>query len=188
MKILADTSRVVLVAALLSVALAGCNRDASTQASGTGATSGASTTPGGTGTAGSSGSSGTSGSSAAGGSAATPSGPNDPTPAFSSGSQGGTSGSSSGSADSSSSSGASGTSSTASAGAMIDDSIVSTKVKTALLADAEIKGTDIVVETNKGEVLLSGFVKSQAQVDKAVKVAGGIEGVKKVNNKMTVKQ
>lgn len=71
---------------------------------------------------------------------------------------------------------------------MIDDSIVSTKVKTALLADSEIKGTDIVVETNKGEVLLSGFVKSQTQIDKAVKVAGSIEGVKKVNNKMAVRQ
>ena len=70
----------------------------------------------------------------------------------------------------------------------MDDSIVTTKVKTALLADDQVKGTDIVVETKKGEVLLSGFVRDQAQIDKAVKVAQGVEGVKKVTNKMTVKK
>lgn len=96
--------------------------------------------------------------------------------------------SASGAASDSSSSGTSGTGSRSSAGAMIDDSIVSTKVKTALLADEDIKGTDIVVETKKGEVLLSGFVKNQAQIDKAVQVASAVEGVKKVDNKMVVKQ
>lgn len=96
--------------------------------------------------------------------------------------------SASGGASDTSSSGTSGTSSRSSAGAVIEDSIVSTKVKTALLADEDIKGTDIVVETKKGEVLLSGFVKNQAQIDKAVKVASAVEGVKKVDNKMVVKQ
>lgn len=57
-----------------------------------------------------------------------------------------------------------------------------------MLADEQVKGTDIVVETKKGEVLLSGFVRDQAQIDKAVKVAQGVEGVKKVTNKMTVKK
>jgi hyperosmotically inducible protein len=61
-------------------------------------------------------------------------------------------------------------------------------VKTALLADADVKGTDISVETNKGEVMLSGFVGNQAQIDKAVQLASAVEGVKNVNNKMTVKQ
>jgi len=71
---------------------------------------------------------------------------------------------------------------------VIDDSIITTKVKSALLADPDIKGTDIVVETKKGDVLLSGFVKNQVQIDKAVKVAGTVEGVKKIDNKMVVKQ
>lgn len=61
-------------------------------------------------------------------------------------------------------------------------------MKTALLADDAIKGTDIVVETRKGEVQLSGFVRDKAQVDKAVTVASAVEGVKKVDNKITVKQ
>jgi len=75
-----------------------------------------------------------------------------------------------------------------SAASAIDDSIITTKVKTALLADADIKGSDINVETSQGEVLLSGFVKTEAQVDKAVKVAGTVEGVKKVTEKTVVKQ
>lgn len=71
---------------------------------------------------------------------------------------------------------------------MIDDTVITTKVKSALLADNEIKGTDINVETNKGEVMLSGFVNNQAQIDKAMKVANAIDGVKKVENKMSVKK
>ena len=62
------------------------------------------------------------------------------------------------------------------------------KVKALLLADSEVKGTDINVETNKGEVMLSGFVESQAQIDKAAKLAGGVEGVKSVSNKLEVKK
>jgi hyperosmotically inducible protein len=87
----------------------------------------------------------------------------------------------------SSSSGAS-TASGSSAGSAIDDSIITTKVKTALLADADIKGTDINVETQQGEVMLSGFVNNKAQTDKAVKVARAVEGVKKVTDKTAVKQ
>jgi hyperosmotically inducible protein len=71
---------------------------------------------------------------------------------------------------------------------VIDDTVITTKVKSALLADNEIKGTDINVETNKGEVMLSGFVNNQAQIDKAMKVANAIDGVKKVENKMSVKK
>jgi hyperosmotically inducible protein len=99
----------------------------------------------------------------------------------------GSSGGSDTAGTSSSSSGTSGSKTAASAGAVIDDSLITTKVKAALLADTEVKGTDIKVETKQGEVQLSGFVRSQAQVDKALKVAQGIEGVKKVDNKMTVK-
>jgi len=74
-----------------------------------------------------------------------------------------------------------------SASSAIDDSIITTKVKTALLGDADIKGTDINVETRQGEVMLSGFANSKAQVDKAIKLAGAVEGVKKVTDKTAVK-
>ena len=72
-------------------------------------------------------------------------------------------------------------------GTTIDDSAITTKVKSALLADPDVKGLDIQVETNKGEVQLSGFVDSQAQIDRAISIARGVEGVNNVQNKMTLK-
>ena len=72
-------------------------------------------------------------------------------------------------------------------GTEIDDTAITTKVKTALLADDYVKGLDIKVETRNKEVQLSGYVDSQDQIDKAVAIAKGIEGVKNVDNKMAVK-
>lgn len=74
------------------------------------------------------------------------------------------------------------------AGDVMSDSAVTGKVKAMLLADSDVKGTDITVETDKGEVMLSGFVQSQAQIDKAVKLAGTVEGAQKVSNKLEVKK
>ncbi|HEU4620955.1 MAG TPA: BON domain-containing protein [Burkholderiaceae bacterium] len=73
------------------------------------------------------------------------------------------------------------------AGAAIDDGLITTKVKAALLADDTVKGTDINVETLKGEVMLSGFVESKTQLDRALKIAKDVEGVNKVNNKLAVR-
>jgi hyperosmotically inducible protein len=70
----------------------------------------------------------------------------------------------------------------------VDDSIVTTRVKSALLADANIKSLDIAVVTRKGEVQLSGFVDNQNQIDRAVEVTSGTEGVRKVGNEMSVKK
>jgi hyperosmotically inducible protein len=72
-------------------------------------------------------------------------------------------------------------------GTKIDDGVVTTKVKSALIADPDVKGLDIKVETRKGEVQLSGFVDSQAQVDRAVQIASGVEGVNAIDNKMSLK-
>ena len=72
-------------------------------------------------------------------------------------------------------------------GTEIDDTAITTKVKTALLADDYVKGLDIKVETRKGVVQLSGYVDSQEQIDKAVAITKGIKGVKNVDNKMMVK-
>jgi hyperosmotically inducible protein len=72
-------------------------------------------------------------------------------------------------------------------GNKVDDSIVTTRVKSALLADANIKSFDIAVVTRKGEVQLSGFVDNRGQIDRAVEVASGVEGVRKVGNEMSVK-
>jgi hyperosmotically inducible protein len=73
-------------------------------------------------------------------------------------------------------------------GNKVDDSIVTTKVKAALLADASIKSLDIAVVTRKGEVQLSGFVDNQAQMDRAIAVASSTEGVSSVANQMSLKK
>ena len=73
-------------------------------------------------------------------------------------------------------------------GTEIDDTVVTTKVKSALLGDQDIKGFDIKVETRKGIVLLSGFVDNQARADRAIVVVRAVEGVKGVENNMTIKE
>ena len=72
-------------------------------------------------------------------------------------------------------------------GTEIDDSIITAKVKSKLLADQDIKGFDLKVETHKGDVLLSGFVDNQAQIDHAIMITRSIEGVKNVDNKVGLK-
>lgn len=73
-------------------------------------------------------------------------------------------------------------------GTTVDDSVVTTRVKSALLDNVDIKSFDIKVETRKGEVMLSGFVNSQAQMDHAIALTRGIEGVTSVDNKLTLKE
>ncbi len=76
----------------------------------------------------------------------------------------------------------------ATVGNQLDDSVITARVKTALLADSSIKGLDITVTTRKGEAQLSGFVDNQGQIDRAVAVARGIEGVTQVGNEMSIKK
>lgn len=77
---------------------------------------------------------------------------------------------------------------TTTVGMEIDDSVLTTSVKSALLADPDVKSVDFKVETRKGEVLLSGFVDNQAQIDRATAVAKGVIGVKNVLNKVAIKE
>ena len=77
---------------------------------------------------------------------------------------------------------------TTSVGNKVDDSIVTTRVKTALLADISIKSFDIAVVTRNGAVQLSGFVNNQSQIDNAVAIAKSAEGVSSVVNEMSVKK
>lgn len=70
----------------------------------------------------------------------------------------------------------------------VDDSVLTTKAKSALLADTTVKGSDIHVETNKGIVTLSGTVDNGRQRERAASIVRGIDGVKSVENKMTLKQ
>ena len=74
-----------------------------------------------------------------------------------------------------------------STGEYVDDSVITTKVKTQLAADDFLKSFQISVETYKGTVQLSGFVSSQQAVDKAVQITRGVGGVKSVKNSLIVK-
>ena len=72
-------------------------------------------------------------------------------------------------------------------GEYVDDTVITTKVKAAILEERSLKSAEINVETFKGVVQLSGFVSSQASVNKAVEVARSVGGVKSVKNDMRVK-
>ena len=84
--------------------------------------------------------------------------------------------------------GCSSTSTEKSTGEYIDDSVISTKVKTAFIEDDDLKASEIQVETFKGTVQLSGFVADSSDVSKAEKVAKQVSGVKAVKNDIRVKK
>ena len=85
---------------------------------------------------------------------------------------------------------AAGCSSTAtreSTGQLIDDSAITTRVKTAIFNEPSLKVTQISVETYKSVVQLSGFVNSSTQIGTAGAVARGVEGVVSVKNDLRLK-
>lgn len=72
-------------------------------------------------------------------------------------------------------------------GEYLDDGVVTTKVKAAIFNEPSLKSSEIKVETFKGVVQLSGFVSTQADVDKAVEVVSRVKGVTSIKNDMVVK-
>jgi osmotically-inducible protein OsmY len=79
------------------------------------------------------------------------------------------------------------TTSKESTGEYLDDSVITSKVKSAIFAEETLKVAEINVETFKGVVQLSGFVNSRGDIDKAVTVARQVKGVTSVKNDMRVK-
>jgi len=79
------------------------------------------------------------------------------------------------------------TSTRGSTGDYVDDSVITTKVKTLLAEDDFLKSFQIGVETFKGTVQLSGFVNSQKAVDKAVEITRSVNGIKSIKNNLIVK-
>lgn len=73
-------------------------------------------------------------------------------------------------------------------GTEIDDSVVTARIKSALLADARVNRLDVAVVTRRGEVMMRGEVANQAQMDRAVQLATGIDGVRSVSSLMSIKQ
>ncbi|HEY9277314.1 MAG TPA: BON domain-containing protein [Methylotenera sp.] len=74
-----------------------------------------------------------------------------------------------------------------STGDYIDDAVITTKVKAAILNEESLKSAEINVETFKGVVQLSGFVSSEADIARAVQVTRGVKGVTSVKNDMRLK-
>ncbi len=72
-------------------------------------------------------------------------------------------------------------------GEYVDDTVITTKVKAAILNEPTLKSAEINVETFKGSVQLSGFVTSHEEMNKAVEVARSVNGVKSVKNDMRQK-
>ena len=70
------------------------------------------------------------------------------------------------------------------AGRVVDDSVITGKVKAALVADPTTKAHQITVETFKGVVQLSGFVDSSEARSRAGQVAQQVDGVKDVKNEL----
>jgi osmotically-inducible protein OsmY len=74
-----------------------------------------------------------------------------------------------------------------STGEYVDDSVITTKIKSQLAADDFFKSFQISVETYQGAVQLSGFVNSQRAIDKASEIVKGVKGVKSIKNNLIVK-
>ncbi|MCC8366087.1 MULTISPECIES: BON domain-containing protein [Xenorhabdus] len=79
------------------------------------------------------------------------------------------------------------TATTESTGNYIDDTVISTKIKTALFEEKNLKSNDINVETYKGRVQLSGFARSPEEVRQAIQIARSIPGVKTVINSIKLR-
>lgn len=74
-----------------------------------------------------------------------------------------------------------------STGQYVDDSVITTSVKAAFLNEPTLKSYEINVETYKGTVQLSGFVRSEDNIMTAVRIAGTVNGVSSVKNDMRLK-
>lgn len=79
------------------------------------------------------------------------------------------------------------TSTESSTGEMIDDTVITTKVKAAIFQDEELSASEINVETFKGVVQLSGFVSERSDVSRASAVTRAVAGVVSVTNSLVVK-
>lgn len=74
------------------------------------------------------------------------------------------------------------------AGPAARDAAVTARVKAALLADASIRNFDIAVATAKGDVRLTGLLDGQGQIDHAIALARGVEGVRSIHDELGLKK
>jgi osmotically-inducible protein OsmY len=79
------------------------------------------------------------------------------------------------------------TSTNQSTGEYFDDTVITSKVKAAILNEPSLKVLQINVETFKSVVQLSGFVYTSAELYKAAEVARSVNGVRSVTNDLRLK-
>ena len=72
-------------------------------------------------------------------------------------------------------------------GTTVDDAVITSSVKSSLIADDLVDAFEIEVDTYRNTVMLSGFVETQNQIERAVEIAKKTEGVEKVVNKLAIK-
>jgi len=75
-----------------------------------------------------------------------------------------------------------------STGELIDDTVITTKVKSKLVGDKEVSALEVQVETFKGTVQLSGFVGSDRERQRAAELARSVDGVTEVRNDLQLKR
>lgn len=73
-------------------------------------------------------------------------------------------------------------------GEYVDDTVLTAKVKSALLKDPMVSGLDVNVESHKGMVQLSGFVKTAAERERAHNVAHEVDGVTNILNSIQLRR
>ncbi|WNM59168.1 BON domain-containing protein [Candidatus Nitrospira allomarina] len=74
-----------------------------------------------------------------------------------------------------------------SVGTTVDDAVITSSVKSSLIADDLVDAFEVEVDTHRSTVMLSGFVETQNQIDRAVEIAKKTDGVQKVVNKLAIK-
>jgi len=75
-----------------------------------------------------------------------------------------------------------------SAGEIGSDALITMKVKAKLLADAKVRGLNMDVDTNLGNVTLTGVARSQEEIDRAMAIANTVDGVKSVKSNLQLRE
>ncbi|MEK6212340.1 MAG: BON domain-containing protein [Pseudomonadota bacterium] len=71
-------------------------------------------------------------------------------------------------------------------GVYVDDSWITSKVKSEMIADSDVKAHNINVNTSKGVVTLTGTAATWNESNKAAEIAHGVKGVKAVENNIRI--
>lgn len=77
-------------------------------------------------------------------------------------------------------------SNTAQAGQAIDDAAITASIKSKYLVDETLKGLQISVDTDQGVVMLTGSVQDEAAKELATRIAQGVNGVVRVDNRLAI--